>query len=284
MFAFAFSSKKFRRKKSTSFVSSLGVSLLEDCILDYTHATRKSSECEEMASSSEASKAEVNDDTAVTTTSRNNNNNPFAREQEKREGHFDAEGKNELTSQTPSSSSPKISDGRTNDDGEKEGEEDKKEEEQENKRDVSDISRIRFRRQSSVHDIGPIELSSTKTTVLDIKEKLKQFVTEEEQRAKKNEEKKDGGKTSSITNNLTTDDIKILYLGKVLDGCDDATLFQIGIPAAGITTIMHAHVVPPNMRRRSSAQKLATLGTKLLLSGGEVNGNGNAQPSCCSIQ
>jgi hypothetical protein len=135
-----------------------------------------------------------------------------------------------------------------------------------------------------VHDIGPIELSSTKTTVLDIKEKLKQFVTEEEQRAKKNEEKKDGGKTSSITNNLTTDDIKILYLGKVLDGCDDATLFQIGIPAAGITTIMHAHVVPPNMRRRSSAQKLATLGTKLLLSGGEVNGNGNAQPSCCSIQ
>jgi hypothetical protein len=67
-----------------------------------------------MASSSEASKAEVNDDTAVTTTSRNNNNNPFAREQEKREGHFDAEGKNELTSQTPSSSSPKISDGRTN--------------------------------------------------------------------------------------------------------------------------------------------------------------------------
>jgi hypothetical protein len=236
-----------------------------------------------MASSSEASKAEVNDDTAVTTTSRNNNNNPFAREQEKREGHFDAEGKNELTS-PPSSSSPKISAGRTNDDGEKEEEEDKKEEEQENKRDVSDISRIRFRRQSSVHDIGPIELSSTKTTVLDIKEKLKQFVTEEEQRAKKNEEKKDGGKTSSITNNLTTDDIKILYLGKVLDGCDDATLFQIGIPAAGITTIMHAHVVPPNMRRRSSAQKLATLGTKLLLSGGEVNGNGNAQPSCCSIQ
>lgn len=233
-----------------------------------------------MASSSEASKAEVND-TAVTTTSRNNNNNPFAREQEKREEH-DAEGKNELTS-PPSSSSPKISDGRTND-GEKEEEEDKKEEEQENKRDVSDISRIRFRRQSSVHDIGPIELSSTKTTVLDIKEKLKQFVTEEEQRAKKNEEKKDGGKTSSITNNLTTDDIKILYLGKVLDGCDDATLFQIGIPAAGITTIMHAHVVPPNMRRRSSAQKLATLGTKLLLSGGEVNGNGNAQPSCCSIQ
>lgn len=231
-----------------------------------------------MASSS--SKAEVND-TAVTTTSRNNNNNPFAREQEKREEH-DAEGKNELTS-PPSSSSPKISDGRTND-GEKEEEEDKKEEEQENKRDVSDISRIRFRRQSSVHDIGPIELSSTKTTVLDIKEKLKQFVTEEEQRAKKNEEKKDGGKTSSITNNLTTDDIKILYLGKVLDGCDDATLFQIGIPAAGITTIMHAHVVPPNMRRRSSAQKLATLGTKLLLSGGEVNGNGNAQPSCCSIQ
>ena len=256
-----------------------------DCILDYTHATRKSSECEEMASSSEASsKAEVND-TAVTTTSRNNNNNnPFAREQEKREGH-DAEGKNELKLTSPlSSSSPKISDGRTNDDGEKEEEEDKKEEEQENKRDVSDISRIRFRRQSSVHDIGPIELSSTKTTVLDIKEKLKQFVTEEEQRAKKNEEKKDGGKTSSITNNLTTDDIKILYLGKVLDGCDDATLFQIGIPAAGITTIMHAHVVPPNMRRRSSAQKLATLGTKLLLSGGEVNGNGNAQPSCCSIQ
>ena len=236
-----------------------------------------------MASSSEASKAEVND-TAVTTTSRNNNNNPFAREQEKREGHFDAEGKNELTSQTPSSSSPKNSDGRTNDDGEKEEEEDKKEEEQENKRDVSDISRIRFRRQSSVHDIGPIELSSTKTTVLDIKEKLKQFVMEEEQRAKKNEEKKDGGKTSSITNNLTTDDIKILYLGKVIDGCDDATLFQIGIPAAGIMTIMHAHVVPPNMRRRSSAQKLATLGTKLLLSGGEVNGNGNAQPSCCSIQ
>lgn len=237
-----------------------------------------------MASSSEASKAEVND-TAVTTTSRNNNNNPFAREQEKREEH-DAEGKNELTS-PPSSSSPKISDGRTND-GEKEEEEDKKEEEKEeekeSKRDVSDISRIRFRRQSSVHDIGPIELSSTKTTVLDIKEKLKQFVTEEEQRAKKNEEKKDGGKTSSITNNLTTDDIKILYLGKVLDGCDDATLFQIGIPAAGITTIMHAHVVPPNMRRRSSAQKLATLGTKLLLSGGEVNGNGNAQPSCCSIQ
>ena len=228
-----------------------------------------------MASSSEASKAEVND-TAVTTTSRNNNNNPFAREQEKREGH-DAEGKNELTSPPSSSSSPRISDGRTNDDGEKE-------EEQENKRDVSDISRIRFRRQSSVHDIGPIELSSTKTTVLDIKEKLKQFVTEEEQRAKKNEEKKDGGKTSSITNNLTTDDIKILYLGKVLDGCDDATLFQIGIPAAGITTIMHAHVVPPNMRRRSSAQKLATLGTKLFLSGGEVNGNGNAQPSCCSIQ
>jgi hypothetical protein len=41
-----------------------------------------------MASSSEASKAEVNDDTAVTTTSRNNNNNPFAREQEKREGHL----------------------------------------------------------------------------------------------------------------------------------------------------------------------------------------------------
>lgn len=231
-----------------------------------------------MASSSEASKAEVNDDTAVTTTSRNNNNNPFAREQEKREGHFDAEGKNELTSQTPSSSSPKISDG-TKYDGEKEEEE----EEKESKRDVSDISRIRFRRQSSVHDIGPIELSSTKTTVLDIKEKLKQFVTEEEQRAKKNEEK-DGGKTSSITNNLTTDDIKILYLGKVLDGCDDAALFQLGIPAAGITTIMHAHVVPPNMRRRSSAQKLATLGTKLLLSGGEVNGNGNAQPSCCSIQ
>ena len=239
--------------------------------------------------SSEASKAEVND-TAVTTTSRNNNNNPFAREQEKREEH-DAEGKNELTPTTtptspPSSSSPKISDGRTND-GEKEEEEDKKEEEkeeEESKRDVSDISRIRFRRQSSVHDIGPIELSSTKTTVLDIKEKLKQFVTEEEQRAKKNEEKKDGGKTSSITNNLTTDDIKILHLGKVLDGCDDATLFQLGIPAAGITTIMHAHVVPPNMRRRSSAQKLATLGTKLLLSGGEVNGNGNAQPSCCSIQ
>ena len=229
-----------------------------------------------MASSSEASKAEVNDDTAVTTTSRNNNNNPFAREQEKREEH-DAEGKNELTS-PPSSSSPKISDG-TKYDGEKEEEE----EEKESKRDVSDISRIRFRRQSSVHDIGPIELSSTKTTVLDIKEKLKQFVTEEEQRAKKNEEK-DGGKTSSITNNLTTDDIKILYLGKVLDGCDDATLFQIGIPAAGIMTIMHAHVVPPNMRRRSSAQKLATLGTKLLLSGGEVNGNGNAQPSCCSIQ
>ena len=135
-----------------------------------------------------------------------------------------------------------------------------------------------------MHDIGPIELSSTTTTVLDIKEKLKQFVTEEEQRAKNNEEKKDGGKPSSITNNLTRDDIKILYLGKVLDGCDDATLFQIGIPAAGITTIMHAHVVPPNMRRRSSAQKLATLGTKLLLSGGEVNGNGNAQPSCCSIQ
>lgn len=227
-----------------------------------------------MASSEASSKAEVND-TAVTTTSRNNNNNPFAREQEKREGH-DAEGKNELT-KPPSSSSPKISDGRTND-GEKE------EEEKESKRDVSDISRIRFRRQCSVHDIGPIELSSTKTTVLDIKEKLKQFVTEEEQRAKNNEEKKDGGKTSSITNNLTTDDIKILYLGKVLDGCDDATLFQIGIPAAGITTIMHAHVVPPNMRRRSSAQKLATLGTKLLLSGGEVNGNGNAQPSCCSIQ
>ena len=229
-----------------------------------------------MASSEASSKAEVND-TAVTTTSRNNNNNPFAREQEKREEH-DAEGKNELTS-PPSSSSPKISDG-TKYDGEKEEEE----EEKESKRDVSDISRIRFRRQSSVHDIGPIELSSTKTTVLDIKEKLKQFVMEEEQRAKKNEEKKDGGKTSSITNNLTTDDIKILYLGKVLDGCDDATLFQIGIPAAGIMTIMHAHVVPPNMRKRSSAQKLATLGTKLLLSGGEVNGNGNAQPSCCSIQ
>ena len=158
-----------------------------------------------MASSEASSKAEVND-TAVTTTSRNNNNNPFAREQEKREEH-DAEGKNELTS-PPSSSSPKISDG-TKYDGEKEEEE----EEKESKRDVSDISRIRFRRQSSVHDIGPIELSSTKTTVLDIKEKLKQFVTEEEQRAKKNEEK-DGGKTSSITNNLTTDDIKILYLEK----------------------------------------------------------------------
>ena len=104
----SFSSKKFRRK--VNLFCLFFVSLLEDCSLDYTRATRKSSECEEMASSSEASKAEVNDDTAVTTTSINNNNNPFAREQEKREGH-DAEGKNELTSQTPSSSSPKNSDG-----------------------------------------------------------------------------------------------------------------------------------------------------------------------------
>ena len=155
-----------------------------------------------------------------------------------------------------------------------------------NTRDVSDISVIRFRRQSSVHDIGPMELSSSKTTVLEMKEKLKQFVVAEEEelrKEKKNESNTQttSNKISSITNNLTIDDIKVLYLGKVLDGCDDTTLFQLGIPSAGVTTIMHAHVVPPNMRRKTSAQKLATLGTKLMLGSGDVD---NAQPSCCSIQ
>ena len=155
-----------------------------------------------------------------------------------------------------------------------------------NTRDVSDISVIRFRRQSSVHDIGPVELSSSKTTVLELKEKLKQFVVAEEEerrKEKKNESSTQttSNKISSITNNLTIDDIKVLYLGKVLDGCDDATLFQLGIPSAGVTTIMHAHVVPPNMRRKTSAQKLATLGTKLMMGSGDVD---NAQPSCCSIQ
>jgi hypothetical protein len=155
-----------------------------------------------------------------------------------------------------------------------------------NTRDVSDISVIRFRRQSSVHDIGPMELSSSKTTVLELKEKLKQFVVAEEEerrKEKKNESNTQttSNKISSITNNLTIDDIKVLYLGKVLDGCDDATLFQLGIPSAGVTTIMHVHVVPPNMRRKTSTQKLATLGTKLMMGSGDVD---HAQPSCCSIQ
>ena len=96
----------------------------------------------------------------------------------------------------------------------------------------------------------------------------------------KNEET---NKTLSITKNLTTDDIKLLYLGKVLDGCDDVTLFELGIPSAGVTTIMHTHVVPPNMRPRSAAQKFAGLTTKLMSSGG-VDANANGQPSCCSIQ
>ena len=129
-----------------------------------------------------------------------------------------------------------------------------------------------------MHDIGPMELLSRKTTVLEVKEKLKEFFTEEEH--VKNEET---NKTSSITKNLTTDDIKLLYLGKVLDGCDDVTLFELGIPSAGVTTIMHTHVVPPNMRRRSAAQKFAGLTTKLM-SSGDVDANGNGQPSCCSIQ
>ena len=129
-----------------------------------------------------------------------------------------------------------------------------------------------------MHDIGPMELLSRKTTVLEVKEKLKQFITEEEH--VKNEET---NKTSSITKNLTTDDIKLLYLGKVLDGCDDVTLFELGIPSAGVTTIMHTHVVPPNMRRRSAAQKFAGLTTKLM-SSGDVDANANGQPSCCSIQ
>tara|TARA_A100001388_G_scaffold227421_1_gene178790 strand:+ start:1948 stop:2526 length:579 start_codon:yes stop_codon:yes gene_type:complete len=153
-----------------------------------------------------------------------------------------------------------------------------KEEEKGVGKDASGISKIRFRRQSSVHDIGPMELLSRKTTVLEVKEKLKEFFTEEEH--VKNEET---NKTSSITKNLTTDDIKLLYLGKVLDGCDDVTLFELGIPSAGVTTIMHTHVVPPNMRRRSAAQKFAGLTTKLM-SSGDVDANANGQPSCCSIQ
>ena len=56
----------------------------------------------------------------------------------------------------------------------------------------------------------------------------------------KNEET---NKTSSITKNLTTDDIKLLYLGKVLDGCDDVTLFELGFHPPASRTIMHTIAV-----------------------------------------
>ena len=114
-----------------------------------------------------------------------------------------------------------------------------------------------------------MELLSRKTTVLEVK-KLKSSL-----QSVKNEET---NKTSSITKNLTTDDIKLLYLGKVLDECDDVTLFELGIPSAGVTTIMH----------RTSCKPLGA--AEICRVNDEVNeqrnvdANANGQPSCCSIQ
>ena len=72
-----------------------------------------------------------------------------------------------------------------------------------------------------MHDIGPMELCQENNRLRG-QRKAEEFFTEEEH--VKSEET---NKTSSITKNLTTDDIKLLYLGKVLDECDDVTLFEL---------------------------------------------------------
>ena len=151
------------------------------------------------------------------------------------------------------------------------------------KRSAQDTSRLRFRRQNSVHDFDFCFSNST-TTIYDVKQRLLSAFLEASTTTtnrNRNTNKQNSEMNAMETKDATTlEDVKIIYLGKVLDE-DAKTLKSLGVPAEGKITTCHVHFVPASMRRRS--RKGGSIGLKFMVNSENGVSQGTSGRSHCCI-
>jgi len=128
--------------------------------------------------------------------------------------------------------------------------------------DMNAVSLLKFRRSNSVHDLGPFEFDRTKTTLFEVKDRVRASLLSEKRREEEKEKEQTTTTTTTTTTAtvLKTEDVKIIYMGKVLEGCDSNTLQELGFPGAGALTICHAHVL--QKKGKASIGKLAGMSFK----------------------